>query len=231
MGKEEKKDEKGGDEIVTAVYKLNLHCLQCARTTKKPLMRTQGVHSVDYDIKKGEIKVIGKIDGKKIHQQIEKISKKKVEMTIVAKSKDKKEPVSTITTLKLPMHCAKCEHDLKKMMLKHKGVHGVKSDLKAQTLVIEGTVEPPKLVKYIHKRVRKHAEIVVKKPDEKKPVEKKEIVKEVDVKIVETSKITDKGEEKKIEVKFKETTNPYFIHYVYAPQLFSDENPNACSIM
>ncbi|KAF5199904.1 Heavy metal-associated isoprenylated plant protein [Thalictrum thalictroides] len=218
MGKEE-----GGYEIVTALYKLNLHCLQCARQVKKPLMRTQGVHSVDYDIKKGEIKVIGKIDGKKIHQQIEKISKRKVEMTIV----DKKELVSTTTTLKLHMHCARCEYDLKKTILKLKGVHGVKSDLKSQTLVIEGTVEPPKLVKYIYKKVRKHAEIIVKKPEEKKPA----VMKEVDVKFVETTKITDKGEEKKIEVKFKETTNPYFIHYVYAPQLFSDENPNACSIM
>jgi hypothetical protein len=34
-----------------------------------------------------------------------------------------------------------------------------------------------------------------------------------------------------VEVKTKEGKDPYFIHYVYAPQLFSDENPNACSVM
>lgn len=32
------------------------------------------------------------------------------------------------------------------------------------------------------------------------------------------------------EIKIKDNV-PYIIHYVYAPQLFSDENPNSCSIL
>lgn len=31
------------------------------------------------------------------------------------------------------------------------------------------------------------------------------------------------------EIKIKDNV-PYIIHYVYAPQIFSDENPNSCSI-
>ncbi|KAL5724359.1 hypothetical protein ACHQM5_007631 [Ranunculus cassubicifolius] len=241
--KEEKKEaKKEGDGIITALYKLNLHCLQCAKEIKRPLMRTQGVHKVDYSIEKNEIKVTGKFEGKKIHEQIQKISKTKVEMTLVTKSdnkvvekKDKKELVTSITTFKVFMHCAKCEYDLRKTILKLEGVYNVKSDLKAETMVVEGTIEPSKLVKYIHKKIGKHAEIVIKKA-EKKVEEKKEAVKEVkvkevDVKIVETNVLTYLGEEKKVEVKSKESTAPYFVHYVYAPQTFSDENPNACSIM
>ncbi|KAF9624363.1 hypothetical protein IFM89_010389 [Coptis chinensis] len=235
MGKEEKKEDKEGHGLITALYKLNLHCPQCAREIKRPLLRSQGVQSVDVDIEKGEIKVIGKVDGKKIHERIEKISKKKVVMTLAPKTKDnkgeekkgKKESVSISTTvLKVHMHCGKCEYDLKKTILKLKGVHSVKSDFKAGTLTVDGTLDPPKLVKYIHKKVRKHAEIVTKKT-EKKVEEKKETVKEVEVKIVETKV---EGEVKKVEAKTKDTA-PYFVHYVYAPQLFSDENPNACSIM
>ena len=50
-------------------------------------------------------------------------------------------------------------------------------------------------------------------------------------KTIESTKIIEVMEEIKIvEVKTKENA-PYFIHYVYAPQMFSDENPNACSVM
>ena len=45
-GKKEKEKEKEKVEegIITAVYKVNLHCQQCARDIKKPLMRTQGIY-------------------------------------------------------------------------------------------------------------------------------------------------------------------------------------------
>jgi copper chaperone CopZ len=29
-------------DVITAVYKVNLHCQQCARDIKKPLLSTQG---------------------------------------------------------------------------------------------------------------------------------------------------------------------------------------------
>jgi hypothetical protein len=56
-GKEEKKDEKGKAkieekvekkkneiELITAIYKLNLHCQECGNKIKKHLLTTQGMN-------------------------------------------------------------------------------------------------------------------------------------------------------------------------------------------
>lgn len=45
--KEVKKVEsKETDGVITAVYNTKLHCLQCARDIKKPLLRTQGNYTL-----------------------------------------------------------------------------------------------------------------------------------------------------------------------------------------
>lgn len=106
--------------------------------------------------------------------------------------------------------------------------------MKAQSLIVQGTIEDNKLLSYIRNRVNKRAQIIPPpKPPEKKVVvaDQKEKVK-VETKTTTTTstEIVEFKEEKKVEVKVKDG-NPYFIHYVYAPQLFSDENPHACSVM
>ncbi|GJW61055.1 heavy metal-associated isoprenylated plant protein 4 [Tanacetum coccineum] len=74
-------------EIISiAVYKANLHCPKCAHDIKKPLMRTPGVHKVDVQHEKNEITVEGTFEVKKIHERLEKWSRKKVEIL----SQDKK---------------------------------------------------------------------------------------------------------------------------------------------
>ncbi|KAJ9132192.1 hypothetical protein P3X46_034281 [Hevea brasiliensis] len=271
-----KKDEKKADEVITAVYKVNLHCQKCAQDIRKPLMRIQGVHNVEYDIEKAEIKVKGAIDVLKIHKQIEKLSTKKVELispqikikeaaaTEEKVVKETKEAIIRTTTVKVNMHCDKCEDELRRRLLKHQGIYNVKTDMKAQTLTVHGTIEPDKLLGYIRKKVHKNAEILTSKPEkkeekieeqktvkeEKAKVEEQKTVKEEKAKVEEQktvkeekAKVEVKGkaigsidvvefkEEKKVEAKTTEGNVPYFIHYVYAPQLFSDENPNACFIM
>ncbi|MFQ6625516.1 hypothetical protein Gotur_005160 [Gossypium turneri] len=229
--------------VITAVYKVNLHCRQCASDIKKPLMRTQGVHGVEFDVGKGEIKVTGVIDVIKIHRMIEKVSQKKVEILspqIKIPDKDKatappskpketkkRQPILRTTSMKVHLHCDKCEQDLRDKLLKHKDIYSVKSDMKAQTLTVEGIMEPEKLLSYIKKKVHKHAEMISSKTMEAKE-EKKEIVK-VEAKKEEV-KVVGESSENKI-VKSTDASAPYFVHYVYAPQLFSDENPNACTIM
>ncbi|KAK3195307.1 hypothetical protein Dsin_026617 [Dipteronia sinensis] len=245
--KDEKKKEADG--VITGIYKVNLHCPQCASKIKKPLLRTQGVQSVEADIEKSEIKVKGVIDVVKIHKLIEKLSKRKVELispqikinketaaTEIKQpaAKETKESIISTTSVKVHLHCEKCEHDLRKILLKHRGVHSVKTDMKAQTVTVQGTIESDKLLSYFRKKVHKHAEIITSIPDQKKE-EKKEKEKEkekVEAPIsTPSTKIVEFKEEGKVEVKNKEINAPYFIHYVYAPQLFSDENPNACSIV
>ncbi|XP_019264810.1 PREDICTED: heavy metal-associated isoprenylated plant protein 4 isoform X2 [Nicotiana attenuata] len=127
------------------------------------------------------------------------------------------------STLKVYMHCNKCELDLKKRLLKHKGIHNVKTDFKAQTLTVETVLESEKVVTYVRKNFRKHVEIIKKKEEEKK--------EKVTVEVKTTEKIVELNEVKKVEAKNKEGEVSYFVHYVYAPQWFSDENPNACSVM
>ncbi|KAL8542527.1 hypothetical protein ACS0TY_003406 [Phlomoides rotata] len=221
MAKEEKKVE-----VITVVYKTHLHCPQCAHDIQKPLLRIPGVHKVDTKFEKGEITVKGAIDAKKIHQRIQKWSKKKVELISEIKSKEevKKETIRTIT-IKTFLHCDQCEREARRRLLLHKGIHNVKSDMKAQTITVEGVIESEKLITYMRKKVHKYAELV---PEKKKEVLQKETVKIHVEKSGET--VVEFEEFKKVEVKTKGEA-PYFIHYVYAPQLFSDENPNACSIM
>ncbi|CAN1269885.1 Heavy metal-associated isoprenylated plant protein 9 [Linum perenne] len=281
-------------QVITAVYKLNLHCQQCAFHLKKPLLSTQGVHSVSVDVEKGELKVKGVIEVKEIHKVIERISKRKVEFvtsqseTTTATKKVKEEIIIT-TTIKVHLHCTKCEIDLKKKLLKHKGIHVVKTDTESQTVTIEGTIESEKLLTYMKKRVHKHAEIVVsEKGNKKKKVESVECSSEEEEEEEEEETKETKCEAKCSEDKETTTTTtkvietecscriietkkcygccietvdrkcsscctsssivkeadcektvcvqhnggvPYFVHYVYAPQLFSDENPNSCFVM
>ncbi|KAJ0914194.1 putative heavy metal-associated domain, HMA, heavy metal-associated domain superfamily [Helianthus annuus] len=232
------KVEAKKETISIAVYKANLHCPKCAHDIKKPLMRTPGVHKVDVKHEKGEIRVEGIFEVKKIHERLEKWSRKKVEILsqdkkLMEKKETKKEIIKT-TKIKAYMHCDKCEHDLRAKLLKHKGIHNVKTDIRSQTILVEGTIEAEKIVTYIQKRARKHAEIIPEPlPKEKveKKVEEKVVEKKVEEKVTVTTKVVEFEEKKKVEAKGKDDEVPYFVHYVYAPQLFSDENPNACLVM
>ncbi|KAK6919861.1 Heavy metal-associated domain, HMA [Dillenia turbinata] len=270
MEKGEKKEQV--DEVVTALYKVDLNCPQCIRAVRKPLLSTQGVHAVDVDADKGELKVKGRIDPKEIHAQIEKLSKKnvvmvspatknkgdvaneKVEKETAAKSeeiviKETKEhvnnssllcclkPTLRVTTIKVHMHCESCANELRKRLLKHKAIYSVKTDMKAETLTVEGPIEPDKLVAYIKNKVHKHAEIIPPKQekDDKKDEKKDEKKEKVTIEIIKEKEkkeeIKEELKEEEIKKETKEANVPYIIHYVYAPQLFSDENPNACSIL
>lgn len=101
----------------------------------------------------------------------------------------------------------------------------MKTDIKAQTITIEGVIEEEKLQNYMREKVHKHSEIIINK--EKKEEKGKLIETKVPEKVVEFKQV-----DKVAAFKIKEGDNiPYFVHYVYAPHLFSDDNPNACSIM
>lgn len=106
--------------------------------------------------------------------------------------------------------------------------------MKSQTLNVDGTIEPEKLISFLRRKVHKNAELITPKLDkreekkEKGDTSKPSDNKEKETSIEKTEKIVEIREEVKI---LEGNAPPYFIHYVYAPQLFSDENPNACSIM
>ncbi|CAI8608280.1 unnamed protein product [Vicia faba] len=261
-GKEEKKNEKAKDmiegkvekkkddiELIIAIYKLNLHCQECGNKIKKHLLTTQGVQSVEMDIEKGEIKAKGKLDPLKVLKIIAKKSNKKVELIspkvkpkeiIISKPKEIKDPIVRTISVKVHMHCDKCEADLKTILIKHKGIFNVKTDMKAQSLTVEGTIEVEKLLSFLKKIMHKNAQVISIKEEKKeeKEEEKKDKGKEEEKKDKgkasgETSKVIEIHHHgiTRDDTKINENINvPYIIHYVYAPQLFSDENPNSCSI-
>lgn len=121
------------------------------------------------------------------------------------------------------------------------GVETVTTDLGKNQVIVKGTVDPEKLVSDVYKRTRKQASIVKeeekkaeeeKKEEDKKEEEKKEEKKEGGG---EEKKEGEEGGDDKLKSEIKKSeywpTSKYYMEYSYPPQFFSDENPNACSLM
>lgn len=108
----------------------------------------------------------------------------------------------------------------------------METDVGNDQVIVKGIVDPAKLVVDVYKKTKKHASIVPeeKKEEEKKEEEKKEADKEGEKKEGEEGKEDD---DKKSDIKKSEYwPSRYHLEYAYPPpQMFSDENPNACSVM
>ncbi|XP_030940880.1 heavy metal-associated isoprenylated plant protein 7 [Quercus lobata] len=274
-------------EIVLKVY---MHCEGCARKVRRCLKGFEGVEDVITDCKiskvvvKGEkadpLKVLERVQ-RKSHRQVELISpipkpkaeeEKKPEEAEKPKPEEKKEEPQIITVvLKVHMHCEACAQEIKKRILKMKGVESAEPDLKSSEVTVKGVFDPPKLVEYVYKRTGKHAVIVKQEPEKKDKEESKDGKEEKkaeegggggdkETKAKEEKK-EGKGEEAKPEAKeaaaatteetnkmielqanaFQHYPQRHFMEmyqqryanemYAYPPQIFSDENPNACSVM
>ncbi|KAK9090080.1 hypothetical protein Sjap_023257 [Stephania japonica] len=274
------------EEIVLKVY---MHCEGCARKVKRCLKGFQGVEDVETDCKahkvivKGKqadpLKVLERVQ-KKSHRQVELLSpipkppspeeEKKAEEEKPKPEEKKEEPPVITVILRVYMHCDACAQEIRKRIMRMKGVESADPDLKSSEVAVKGVFDPPKLVEYVYKRTGKHAVVVKTEPqnakedenankDEKKAEEKKDESAAGKEKSSEEEKT---GEEKSKEgnVEGKEVggtptddatagapkvelmKNEFYYYppkyaYGYAPaqpyppQIFSDENPNACSVM
>lgn len=97
------------------------------------------------------------------------------------------------------------------------GVQTVDPEMKNNIVKVKGSMDPQKLVEFISKKAGRHAEII----------------KKIDIEKNEKTSY-DKNSSYKNPCDIKKGCNncqhDYF-QFVYAPQLFSDENPNSCSIL
>ena len=111
------------------------------------------------------------------------------------------------------------------------GVESVTTDVANDQAIVKGIIEPAKLVDYVNKKTRKQAYIV--KDEEKKEEEKKEEKKEGQEGEKKDEEEGKGEDDKKTDVKRSEywPTKDYLEFASYPPQYFSDENPNACSVM
>ncbi|KAK1569276.1 hypothetical protein Q3G72_034790 [Acer saccharum] len=198
-------------EIILKVY---MHCEGCARKVRRCLKGFPGVEDVITDCKthkvvvKGEkadpLKVLDRVQ-RKSHRQVELLSpipkppseeeKKKPEEKETPKPEEKKEVPQVITVvLKVHMHCEACAQEIKKRILRMKGVESAESDLKSSEVTVKGAFDPPKLVEYVYKRTGKHG-VIVKQEPEKKEEKAEEANKE------EQKKGSEEGGEKEKENK------------------------------
>ncbi|KAJ4975783.1 hypothetical protein NE237_000889 [Protea cynaroides] len=246
---EKKEEEKKVEEPQEIVLKVDMHCEACAKKVGRALKGFQGVEEVMTDYKSHKVVVKGKTaDPVKVCERVQKKSGRKVELISPLPkppeeekkeepqtSKEKKdEPPPVITViLKVHMHCEACAQVLQKRMRKIEGVESVTTDVANNQVTVKGVVDPATLVEKVYKRTRKQAFIV--KEEEKKEEEKKEEEKKEEK--VEEKKEGEQGkgeEENKTDAKKYEYWAPrhYMEYYAYPPhELFSDENPNACSVM
>lgn len=111
------------------------------------------------------------------------------------------------------------------------------TDLDKDQVIVKGVVDPTKLVADVYKKTRRQVSIVPneeKKEEEKKEEEKKDDKSEDKKDGDEEGKGSEDYDKKTMDVKRSEywASTRYYSDYSYPPpQIFSDENPNACSVM
>lgn len=278
-GKEEKKLEEAKaepppppQEIVLKVF---MHCEGCARKVRRCLKGFEGVEDVITDCKtskvvvKGEkadpVKVFERVQ-RKSHRQVELISpipkppppppeepEKPPEKEVKPEEKKVEPPVITVV-LGVYMHCDACAQEIRKRILRMKGVESAEADLKNSQVTVKGVVDPKTLTDHVYKKTGKHASIVKvvepeKKEEEKPKAEKKgEEKAEAKKEEVAAAAAAKEGGEAAEEVVVELRKNEMYYYYPQnypqfyqqqrygqemnvAPQMFSDENPNACVVM
>ncbi|KAM7468786.1 hypothetical protein LguiB_016348 [Lonicera macranthoides] len=214
-------DNKGNPKgvIVLGVY---LHCQGCADEVVKSLRGFHGVEVIETDNSNNKVTVKGKkANPTKVAERLRKKTGKHVDLISPLPPKDmktdkkkegkKKEPKVVEVVLKVYLHCEGCAKDVKHCIHKMQGVHTVEPDTKKSHMTVKGVFEPEKLVEFVNKRAGKHAAIVkTSKMDGK-----------------DGGNNTNEGNNHPKPI----NRHNYPPEHVYAPQIFSDENPNACSLM
>lgn len=284
---EEKKEEEPKPPAPFVLY-VDLHCAGCAKKIEKSIMKIRGVEGVEMDMAKNEVTIKGIVEPQAVCTKIMKKTKRRAKVLSPLPASEG-EPIPEVVIsqagelktveLNVNMHCEACAQELKRKILKMRGVQTAVTELSTGKVVVTGTMDENKLVDYVYRRTKKQARIVpqpVPEPEKKeenkegekpaaeeaKPEEKKEEEKPPEeAKKEEGDKGGNKGEsnenkggggeEKKEEAKkegeeivvinnniYEEGMKRMMYYYqpVYVierippPQLFSDENPNACCI-
>ncbi|KAJ4726773.1 Heavy metal-associated isoprenylated plant protein [Melia azedarach] len=290
--KEEKAEEKPAEEQKEEpkppspfVLFVDLHCVGCAKKIEKSIMRMRGVEGVTMDMAHNQVTIKGVVEPRAICAKIMKKTKRRAKVLSPLPAAEG-EPIPEVVTsqvsglttveLNVNMHCEACAEQLKKKILKMRGVQTAATELSTGKVTVTGTMDANKLVEYVYRRTKKQAKIVPQpapapapapEPEPEKPEEKK---KEPDQPENKPAAAEEKKEENPAEK--KEEENPpaaaeeskkeeerkegaeiivnnvnsieeenmkrmmcyyeplYVIERIPPPQLFSDENPNACCI-
>ncbi|XP_075513296.1 heavy metal-associated isoprenylated plant protein 3-like isoform X1 [Primulina tabacum] len=167
------------------------------------------------------------------------------------KSKEKEIPVTT-AVLKINLHCEGCIQKIRKIVTRTKGYQDMKIDRQKELVTVTGAMDMKALAEMLKKHLKKNVEIVPpKKEGEKKEGgggggDKKKGGGGGDGGEAGSGGGGEKMEGNKMQYQAGYTYpfmygpgpagdqfhyNPFPVGLLHAPQLFSDENPNACSVM
>ncbi|EEF41082.1 copper ion binding protein, putative [Ricinus communis] len=288
---EEKKEEEAPPRAPSPfVLFVDLHCAGCAKKIERSIMKIRGVEGVVMDMVQNQVTIKGIVEPQVACNRIMKKTKRRAKV-LSPLPEAEGEPMpqvvtsqvsrSTTVELNINMHCEACAEQLKRKILKMRGVQTVVTELSTGKVTVTGTMDAEKLVDYVYRRTKKQARIVPqpepepeKKEEEKKEEEKptaeeakpapeEEKKEEKEEKKEEEKPQTAAEEPKKEEGEIKEPAAEnkeeegkkggeseiittideenmkrmmyyyqplYVIERIPPPQLFSDENPNACSI-
>lgn len=281
---EEKKEEKAEEEKkeepkppAPFVLFVDLHCVGCAKKIERSIMKIRGVEGVVIDMAKNEVTVKGIVEPQAVCNKIMKRTKRKAKVLSPLPATEG-EPIPEVVAsqvsgqiitveLQVNMHCEACAEQLKRKILKMRGVQSAVTDHSTGKVTVTGTMDGDTLVDYVYRRTKKQARIVPQpepepepEPEKKeepaaeeaKPEEKKAESAEEAKKEEGGGESNKEGEEKKEEGNKEEEPNNdvvtgipeeelkrmmqhyyqplYVIERIPPPQLFSDENPNACCI-
>ncbi|KAG4117691.1 hypothetical protein ERO13_D12G246300v2 [Gossypium hirsutum] len=261
---------------------VDLHCVGCAKKIEKTIMKIRGVEGVVIDMAQNQVTIKGIIEPQAICAKIMKKTKRRAKVLSPLPAAEG-EPIPEVVTsqvsglttveLNVDMHCQACAEQLRKKILKMRGIQSAVTEHSTGKVTVTGTMDANKLVDYVYRRTKKKARIVPQpEPEPQLEPEKQEEKKEGEEKPSEEAKPEenpDKKEEEKpaAEEEAKEEGNNeatgetkegedkkednngsnnedesmkkmiYYYQPLYviermppAPQLFSDENPNACCI-
>jgi len=214
QNKTEEKKDKPEPVVVTVVLNVNMHCEGCAQTVKKNILKMKGVQTVDPDFKSQKVTVKGTVDPKRLSEHVYRRTGKRVQIqstAIEGKAQDSDGKTEVGSENKDEAKPAEGE---KKEEKKEEGGEDKKEEAKP-----DGDGGEKK------DGGEKNEGEVKKDGEDKKDTEPPAVVKEGAGNLDGTETVMFEG--KKFEVPYPR----YVIEHVYPPQLFSDENPNACSIM
>ncbi|KAE9585441.1 hypothetical protein Lal_00018235 [Lupinus albus] len=169
------------------------------------------------------------------------VKKLEEEITDEKKTEERKPKKSTVV-LKTKLHCDGCIQKIRKIILKFKGAESVEIDGGKELITVEGTMDVKEMVSYLKGKLKGNAEVVAPKKEKEKEKEEGES---------EKKESRGKKEEGAVKVEVNKMEHHYphapmyngnyemdqqqehYYGYMHPPppQMFSDENPNACSMM
>ncbi|OAY79723.1 Copper transport protein ATX1 [Ananas comosus] len=245
-GEGEKKKGGGGggggkDGNAPVVLKTELHCEGCANKVKRAI---KGIED-PWEIKERlEVKTGKKADIVSPANPPRKTKKSSSNNNNNGdhdkKKKDGKLPVSTVV-LKIRLHCEGCVDRIKRTISKIKGVEEVKVDAAKDLVTVKGTMDPKSLPSLLKDKLKRGVDLVPPSKDKDKDKDEKKSggggggggggeksTAPAPAPVAAAAAAAAAGESSRFEYY---APYGYRMEMAHAPQLFSDENPNACAVM